>query len=49
MANKEDYDRATAAVRAGVASKQQEELAAKQAKQAGSWGNEAREAFKNKN
>lgn len=48
MATKDEYDRATQAVRAGVADKHQQELAAKQAKNAGSWGQQARDAFKGK-
>lgn len=48
MANKDEYDRAIAAVRNGQADKRQQELAAKAAKQAGSTGNRAREAFRGK-
>ena len=48
MANKGEYDLAVTAVRNGVADKRQQELAARQASQAGSRGNAARAAFKGK-
>jgi hypothetical protein len=48
LANKEDYDRAAAAVNSGAATKQQRELNDRMAKQAGSSGNRAREAREGK-
>ncbi len=42
------YDRAITAVRNGVATQEQQKLAAKAAKQAGSMGDRARNAFKGK-
>ncbi len=46
MATNEQTKAAIVAVKNGVASKSQEEIAARAAKQAGSVGNTAREAFK---
>ena len=48
MATDDQLRQAIAAVRNGVATREQEQLAAKAAKQAGSTGNEARAAFKGK-
>lgn len=45
MATKEQTDKAITAVRNGQASREQQEIAARAAKQAGSVGNRAREAF----
>lgn len=42
------YDRAITAVRNGVATSEQQNMAAQAAKQAGSQGNRARDAFKGK-
>lgn len=44
--NEEDYRKAAEAVKAGCASKEQKEMNAQAAKQAGSFGNRAREAYK---
>lgn len=46
MATTEQTKQAITAVKNGVASKQQEEIAKRAAKQAGSMGNRAREAFR---
>ena len=46
MANKDETDRAINAVQAGLASKEQIDIAGRAAKQAGSTGNDARAAFK---
>lgn len=46
MPTKAELDKAIDAVKAGVASRQQQEDAARAAKQAGSTGNRAREAFR---
>lgn len=48
MATSEQRDKAIVAVRNGVASRDQERIAAEAAKQAGSAGNRARDAFKGK-
>lgn len=45
MATREQADAAVAAVRKGVANKEQERIAAGEASQAGSRGNAARDAF----
>ena len=46
--NKDEYDRAVDAVQRGVATQRQKDLAARQAKQAGSRGNDARAALEGK-
>lgn len=48
LATKDEYDRAITAVRNGQADKRQQDLAAAAAKNAGSWGQTARDAFKGK-
>lgn len=48
MATDKQLQQAITAVKNGVATKQQQEWAAAAAKQAGSTGNQAREAFKGK-
>lgn len=46
LANKEEYDKAAEAVKAGSATPRQKELNARMAKNVGSAGNKARDAYK---